>query len=123
MSVMVLAAGNSIIKAKITQREQGEITFPHAIQQITQAEYTNILSRSKTARISSNYIRVNGQAYVVGESAERYSIIIKRSGAARYTRDYYGILAAAAFGRLYDRSREVSVFASHASGDARFREF
>jgi hypothetical protein len=32
MSVMILDAGNSIIKAKIARRERGEIAFPHAIK-------------------------------------------------------------------------------------------
>jgi hypothetical protein len=32
MSVVVLDAGNSIIKAKIARRENGEISFPHAIE-------------------------------------------------------------------------------------------
>ena len=32
MSVLVVAAGNSIIKAKIARRERGEIAFPHAFR-------------------------------------------------------------------------------------------
>ena len=36
MSIMILDAGNSIIKAKIARREQGEIAFPHAIRQLTE---------------------------------------------------------------------------------------
>ena len=39
MSVMILDAGNSIIKAKITRRERGEIAFPHALKHLTEAEY------------------------------------------------------------------------------------
>jgi hypothetical protein len=31
MSVLVLDAGNSIIKGKIARREQGEIAFPHVL--------------------------------------------------------------------------------------------
>ena len=42
MSVMILDAGNSIIKAKIARKEQGEITFPHALRQLTETEYVNI---------------------------------------------------------------------------------
>ena len=40
MSVMVLDAGNSIIKAKIARREHGEVAFPHALKALTEAEYT-----------------------------------------------------------------------------------
>jgi hypothetical protein len=32
MSIMVLDAGNSIIKAKITRHENSEIAFPHAMK-------------------------------------------------------------------------------------------
>jgi Actin like proteins N terminal domain len=122
MSVMILDAGNSIIKAKIARREQGEVAFPHAFKQLTEAEYNNILARAGKFDLSTDYLRINGTPYVVGESAERYGISVKRSGAARYTHDYYGIFAASALARLYDRGREVMVFGSHSPGDMKFRD-
>jgi hypothetical protein len=67
-------------------------------------------------------VRINGQPYVIGESAERHGILTQRSGAARYTRDYYGVLAASALGRLYERGGEVKIFGSHAPGDVKYRE-
>ena len=45
MSVMVLDAGNSIIKAKIAKRANGEIAFPHAMKQLTESEYEKITDR------------------------------------------------------------------------------
>ena len=57
-----------------------------------------------------------------GESAERHDLITQRTGTARYTRDYYGVLSATALGRLYDRSREISVFGSHPPGDLKYRD-
>jgi histidine ammonia-lyase len=106
---MVLDAGNSIIKAKIARKEQGEITFPHAMRKLTESEYNNIVSRTGTTANMQDFLRINGQPYVVGESAERLGIVSQRTGAARYTKDYYGVLAAAALGRLYERGREVAV--------------
>ena len=94
MSVMVLDAGNSIIKAKIARREQGEITFPHAIRQLSESEYEKIFARAHTTGNSQDYFRVNGNPYVIGESAERHGIVTSRSGTARYSRDYCGVLAA-----------------------------
>ena len=94
MSVMVLDAGNSIIKAKIARRDHGEISFPHAIRQLSKSEYEKILVRAHTNRNSKDYFRVNGKPYVVGESAERHGLVTPRSGTARYTRDYCGVLAA-----------------------------
>ena len=122
MSVMVLDAGNSIIKAKIVRREQGEIVFPHAIRQLSESEYSKILTRSQVMGKSMNYFRVNGKPYAVGESAERHGIVTPRSGTARYTRDYLGVLAAVALRQLYERGREISIFASHPPGDVKYRE-
>ena len=122
MSVMVLDAGNSIIKAKIARRENGEISFPHAMKQLTESEYEKITNRAGFQNQSIDFMRINGKPYVVGESAERHGLITQRTGTARYTRDYYGVLAAAALGRLYDRSREMSVFGSHPPGDIQFRQ-
>jgi len=121
MSVMVLDAGNSIIKTKIARREHGEIAFPHAIRQLSESEYEKILSRSHTSGNSQDYYRVNGKPYVVGESAERHGVITQRSGTARYTKDYCGVVAAICLSNLYVRGREVSVFASYPPGDVEYR--
>ncbi|MBK5104364.1 MAG: ParM/StbA family protein [Burkholderiales bacterium] len=122
MSVLILDAGNSIIKAKIARRERGEVAFPHAMKPLTEMEYENILSRSKTTGLSPDYLRINGQPFVVGDSAERHGVHTQRTGSARYTRDYYGLFAAAVLVRLYERGREVSIFGSHPPGDVKFRQ-
>lgn len=80
MSVLVLDAGNSIIKAKIARRENGEIAFPHALRQLTESEYQKILSRAATHGNANDYLKVNGTPYVVGESAERHGVLVQRSG-------------------------------------------
>jgi len=49
-------------------------------------------------------------------------LVSQRTGTARYSRDYYGDFAAAALGRLYVRSREVSVFGSHSPGEVNLRQ-
>ena len=122
MSVMVLDAGNSIIKAKIARRENGEIAFPHAMKQLMESEYEQITNRAGIQNQSLDYMQINDKLYVIGESAERHGLVTQRTGTARYTGDYYGVFAAAALGRLYDRSREVSIFGSHPPGDVNFRQ-
>ena len=84
MSVMVIDAGNSIIKAKISRRERSEIAFPHAFRQLSESEYEKILSRVQINGNSQDYFRVNGIPYVVGESAERHGLITQRTGCAGY---------------------------------------
>ncbi len=44
MSFMILDAGNNIIKAKISRRYRGEISFPHALIILTATEYSRIHS-------------------------------------------------------------------------------
>jgi hypothetical protein len=104
MSVLVLDAGNSIIKAKIARRDRSEIAFPHTFKPLTEAEYTSILSRAGKQSSMQDYVRINGQPYVIGESAERHGVHTQRTGSSRYTRDYYGVFAAAMLGRFYERS-------------------
>jgi len=60
MSVLVLDAGNSVIKAKIARRERGELAFPHAIKPLTEAEYTSILSRSGKQSSLQDYVQIIG---------------------------------------------------------------
>jgi hypothetical protein len=109
---MILDAGNSVIKAKITRRERGELAFPHALKQITEVEYTSIMSRSGKQSTLQDYVRINGQPYAIGESAERHGVHSQRTGSSRYTRDYYGIFATAVLGRLYEKGMEVAIFGS-----------
>jgi hypothetical protein len=55
MSVMVLDAGNSIIKAKIARRENGEIAFPHAMKKLMDNEYEKITNRVGLQNQSMDY--------------------------------------------------------------------
>ncbi len=68
MSVSILDAGNSIIKAKIARREYGEITFPHTVKQLTESEYEKITNRAGMQNQSVDYVRINGNPYEVGEA-------------------------------------------------------
>ena len=122
MSVMILDASNSIIKAKIARRERSEIAFPHVIKQLTAAEYNNNLARAGASGPPLDYIRINGQPYAVGACAERHGVQVQRTGAARYTRDYNGVFAAAALARLYEHSMDISILGSHPPGDMKFRD-
>jgi len=119
MGLLVLDSGNSIIKAKTANKD---VVFPHALQPLTEGEYRKITSRASINVNSADYIRVNGKPYVICESAERHGVLVQRSGSARYTSDYYCILAVAALARLYERGREVTVFGSHVPADVKYRE-
>jgi hypothetical protein len=119
MNVMVLDAGNSVIKAKTPT---GETAFPHALKALTEIEYEQILTRAGRSGPPPDYLRVNGQPYVVGESAERHGTLTRRSGASRYRQDYYGVFVAAALARLVEPGGDTMLFGSHPPGDVAFRE-
>jgi hypothetical protein len=118
MNVMILDAGNAVIKAK---NAKGEVSYPHALKTLTETEYNNILTRSGRQGPPADYVKINGQAYVVGDSAERHGTLTRRSGAARYTADYYGVFVAATMARLFDRNTTVAIFGSHPPGDVDHR--
>ena len=119
MTIMILDAGNSIIKGKTDEREAA---FPHALKTLSETEYENILIRAGKGGPPADYLRINGQPYVVGASAERHGTLTRKTGASRYSADYYGVLAAAMLARLYDTDGDVNIFGSHPPGDVAFRE-
>jgi len=119
-NVMVLDAGNSIIKAKTASRE---LQFPHGLKLLTETEWNSATRGSAVP--PDDYVLVNGLPYVVGSRAERYGL--KRgtfqTGAARYVETYYGVFVAVALARIYERNvRNVFLFASHSPHDAQYRE-
>lgn len=118
MPVVVLDAGNSIIKGRnaTTERE-----FIHALTPITETDFARIIAHNRGV-IPPGYIRVNGQPYAFGETAERKAVISPLTGSARYTRDYYGVLAAIMLAHLYSRSETVALFASHAPQDINYAD-
>lgn len=118
-SVLVLDAGNSIIKFARKDGTEGE--FPHALKEISEAEISNILKRN-SGSYPEGYVRINGTPYAYGTHAERYGVLELRKRAARYTKDYYGVLAAIAISESYARGSEFSVFGSHAPGDVDYRD-
>lgn len=119
MNVMILDAGNSLIKAKTAKTEQ---VFPHAIKELSESDYQNIQTRSGKSGAPIDYIKVNGRSYAIGEQAERHGALTRRTGTARYTKDYYGVFVASMLARCFDKDGAISVFGSHPPGDINFRD-
>lgn len=117
--VLVLDAGNSVIKARLGEKE---LSFPHAIRRLTESEYRQVVERAGHSGPPLDYLRVNDDYYVIGESAERHGTVTRRTGAARYTRDYYGVFVAATLARVTDWGVNMSVFGSHPPGDVIYRD-
>lgn len=129
--VLIIDNGNYKVKAVSGQTK---ISFLHQIAPIMPHEYKDGIQRYGQAQ-HGDFMEMDGQAYVVGETAQYYNVI-RRQGAPRYTRNYYGVLFAMAVARsaaslgaknakgVYtDLKREgLHVVASHASRDYAFRD-
>lgn len=117
-SILVLDAGNALIKAKRGDGREDE--FPHALYRVPQSEFRDIEARNAD-RVPEGYAVVSGVPYAYGKQAERYSPE-KSHGAERYRDDYYGVFVALALARLFSKSADVSLFGSHAPGDVVYRD-
>lgn len=113
---LVIDTGNAAVKAVIGAQH---IKFPHAIAEITDAEY-------KSIRLNKDYqrgeiITVDDVHYAVGESALAYRVL-NRQRRAKYSRDYSGVLFASVVARAFDNiptelPNDIRVIISHAPSD------
>lgn len=110
-ATIVLDLGHSIFKGKRSTGD--EVVIPHAIVPISDTQYRDAVQRYGRS-IPRDILRINGTCYAVGESAESFGAITKRTGTGRYTPDYIGIAAMATISHLYGSSGiDADIFASH----------
>lgn len=129
--VLILDNGNYKAKAIAGQTK---ISFLHQLALLMPHDYQRGIERYGKSQ-TADFLQIDGQSYAVGESAQYYNVI-RRQGAPRYTRSYYGVLFASAVARasaslgakdakgVYtDLKREgLHVVASHASRDYAYRD-
>jgi hypothetical protein len=129
--VFVLDGGNFKVKA-ITGASRH--SFLSTIAEVMPHDYTDAPHRYGANQFQ-DYLKIGDKHYVVGETAQNFPIM-RRSGAPKYTRDYYGVLFASAISRLApslgERDKKglykdlkkhgVYVIASHASRDYGYHE-
>lgn len=113
---LVIDTGNASVKAVIGAQS---IKFPHAIAEITEAEYKSIRNNKDYQR--GEIITVDDVHYAVGESAAAYRVL-NRQRRAKYSRDYSGVLFASVVARAFDMMpnempSEIRVIISHAPSD------
>lgn len=124
--VMVLDAGNAIVKAK--NKSGYEVQFPHAIARIADSEYTRIKIRNPNLTAADGYMRINGVPYAIGEVARYHKPQPQPKGADRYKPDHYGVIAAATMRMLYNGGggavspMRLAVYGSHAPRDIDYRD-
>ncbi len=108
---LVLDLGHSLWKGK---RSTGaEHVMPHAIVEISNAQYADALARYKK-NLPKDIFKVNGKAFATGASAEAYGMIQRFKGAERYKPQYFGVSAMAMILGLYEGNKlNIEIFASH----------
>jgi len=117
MQYIALDVGNYSIKAK---SEGKESMFRHAIKELGGREYNQAVTRDTSQ--SDVYI-VNGTPFAVGDTAIRHGFASRKSGAARYDPTYYGVFAAIALFKSYDRNMQnLLLYGSHAPQDVEYRQ-
>ena len=123
MSVLILDAGNSIIKAKIARRENGEISFsacPAAIdgkripENLIKSQYQWLFHRLYPGEWSTLCSRCE-----CGGGMASFLNDLEQPGTPEIIMVFLPQLPLV---KLYGRGREVAVFGSHAPGDVKFRE-
>src|SRR5579859_1309908 len=117
--VIILDSGNETIKS--VRWDGSEDKFTHALIELSSADLRSIRS-SHRGELPVGYAVVNDKFYAYGEIAERYGDVIRRQRASKFTKDYYGVIAAIALSRQYEQSGTYSLFGSHAPGDVEYRD-
>lgn len=126
-TVVVADLGNSLLKVVHNDLEpdnRREIVVPHALVPISDAEFERIKSNfGGTLYGEPSYFSFDGNSYVVGEYAEQYGAIDRRSSNFKYTRDYYGALFVAVMLRLFPEGNDnLRLFVCHPPSDSPYRD-
>jgi hypothetical protein len=110
--------GHSIIKMRAGDAEH---SFPHALIPLTVSEYEGALSTFGAPPNGLLWIEGFG-AFVIGDDAERFGLITRHTGAARYQRPYLCPLMLGAIAMMDLPNGEYKVFVGYPPGDYMYRE-
>lgn len=119
----VIDAGNSDVKF-VFEQIMGK--FVHKVAMLMPHEYTDGMKRYGTEN-RLDFIRIGDNSFAVGPTADNWEVQA-RTGAPKYTPEYYGPLFAGAIGRAFNgksdqiNGKVLSVVASHASRDYQFNQ-
>lgn len=115
MTDMVFDFGNAFVKW-FNPKANHVGAFRHAMVELSDAQWRQVVGRSKTP--PEGYALINGQGYAFGDAARRWLIKERPRGATRYQPTYYGVFLAYALSfAMRPTRRSLTVFASHAPRD------
>lgn len=106
---VALDVGHALVKG-VTDKHWTD--FPHALMPLDDKTWQDAKRRGQD---SHDYVIVNKQPYAIGVTAEKHGWRGRLEGAARYTPEYYGVLAAILIYRLFPEGHKfLEVMATHA---------
>lgn len=119
MSLLGFDAGNSGVKG-FDPRANQYYLYRHALAPLSSDQWEQVVKRGS---IKEGFAKVNGQPFAFGDAARRYVVGDNPTGATRYRREYYGVLAAYMMSEVYRRSvGKVTLIATHAPVDLNYAD-
>lgn len=119
---VVVDLGNSLLKGMKQSRADTAFSIPHAVKRVhvsKLAEYTGRRSQGLGRGTDANIFQYEGHGYIIGEAAE-LGADTRRTGGAKYARDYYAPLLIAILLRLYPSGHDgLRIMAAFPPGDFR----
>lgn len=113
---VVFDGGNSYLKVISIGLNEG-YHVQHALTLISPMEYERAKARYKANTSTFNFFKWRGQCYAFGKAAYSYSIVEaeRKTGRAKFTRDYYGLLLVGCLLHLYNGAipEYINVFGAH----------
>lgn len=127
---LIIDLGNALVKIILSYvNTKGvlryvERSFPHALAIVNPRQYEEGLSRAGNHGIAYNFVQIESNRYVIGESAEQFNVE-KRQGRAKYAEDYYVPFVLSVVSQEFAECPEllrngIDVMASHAPQDVAF---
>lgn len=124
---VVFDGGNSLWKTVLFNSElapeKKELVIPHAIvEDEGGSRFANIQRRFYGSESNDpDWIRIDNRYFVIGVSAETEGVVTRRTGSAKYTRDYFGVaFMASLLHGLGDSHNNIHVYASFPPGDSAY---
>jgi hypothetical protein len=123
---VIVDLGNSLLKGMKEGIPSSAVIVPHSLKRVTAEKFRETQSRIKKGlgrgvAGSRDLFGYGDSHYVIGEMAEKMGADTRRSGGAKYTKDYYAPLLIAVLLHLYPNGYDgtLAVWAAFPPGDIR----
>lgn len=121
---VIVDLGNSLLKGMKEGIPSSAVVVPHSLKRVTAEKFRETQSRTKKGLgrgLNSDLFGYGENYYLIGDMAEKLGADTRRSGGAKYSKDYYAPLLMSILLRLYPNGFEgtLAVWAAFPPGDIR----